>query len=92
MPQSHWLTLEEVRADFCLALLTGPGTSAQAALPGEQKVWQEAQIASLKEAHKVKSLVVLDAAQTAWVSQLPSPDWEAGRTWSMVPRAPQHTQ
>lgn len=91
MLKTYWLTLEEVRADFCLAFLTSPGTSAQAGLPGEQKAWQEEQIASLREAHKVKSLIVLDAAQTAWVSQLPRPDWEAGWTCLTVPRAPQHT-
>ena len=90
MVQTHWLTLEEVRADFCLALLTAPGTSTRAGLPGEQKAWQEEQIASLREAHKVKSLIVLDAAQAAWVSQLPRPDWEAGRTCFTVPRAHQN--
>lgn len=73
-------TLEEVRADFCVALLAGPGTSAWAGLPGEQKAWQEERTAPLREAPKVKSLIVLDATQTAWVSRGPRPDWETGRT------------
>lgn len=69
MPESHGLTLEKVRA------CSGPGPRAGLILAGwvlrEQAVSQESWRSTAcvrAKAYKVKSLIVLDAAQEAQVS------------------------